>query len=266
MKKIYKFFENLFSSSKKTNVVKNENERNLIEPSMDKEFYDTYLFDFKNYGSHYTGVGGGTRFDTITINTTSVNWTQTPAEGDTNPEVVPSTPPKKIAVKPIDVLNELERIPTPFSLNGIDEKLSVLRDKEKLITQSYAKREIVYLIERLENRRKYIEFKEFFDAFDNTNDEKIDALLDKYELVMKTSDIFIPDFPDAAIKVMTEYTEKMMEVCGKKPIFYVIAEEKDFKKAYEKRDPILLVQSPFGFYWQILGAWGEEEMLISYLM
>lgn len=174
---------------------------------------------------------------------------------------------KKIKVKPIDVLNELETVPTPFSLTLIDEKISILKDKEKLIVQHYAKREVQALIERLENRKKYLQFKDFFDSFQNTTDEKIDILLKKYEsdLVMKTSDIFIPEFPDEAINIMSKYTEKMNELCGKKPVFYVIAEAKDFRTAYEKRDPILLVQSPFGFYWQILGAWDKEMILLSEL-
>jgi hypothetical protein len=179
--------------------------------------------------------------------------------------VVVPVVPKKIKVKPKDVLNELETVPTPFSLIGLDEKIEILKDKEKLIVQYYAKREVSALIERLENRKKYQENKVFFDNFANTTDEKIDMLLGKYQLVMKTSDIFIPEFPDDAIKVMKDYTEKLEEICGKKPIFYVIAEEKEFKKAYEKRDPILLVQSPFGFYWQILGAWNEEMLLLSNL-
>ncbi len=82
---------------------------------------------------------------------------------------------------------------------------------------------------------------------------------------MKTSDIFVPEFPDDAIKIMKSYTDKMALICNKKPVFYVIAEEKDFQKKYEKRDPILLVQSPFGFYWQILGAWDKEMLLLSEL-
>jgi hypothetical protein len=57
----------------------------------------------------------------------------------------------------------------------------------------------------------------------------------------------------------------MEELCGKKPVFYVIAEPDKFRKAYERRDPILLVQSPFGFYWQILGAWDKEMILLSEL-
>ena len=82
---------------------------------------------------------------------------------------------------------------------------------------------------------------------------------------MNTSDLFVPEFPDDAIAVMKQYTDNMMKLCKKKPVFYVIAEPDKFRKAYEKRDPILLVQSPFGFYWQILGAWDKEMMLLSEL-
>ena len=213
---------------------------------------ENYLFDFKNLTSMYNGG-----FDTPIINA-GVSF-------ESAQDAKYETKVLKMKVKPKDVLNELETMPTPFSLIGIDEKVGILKDKEKLITNYYTKRELVGLIERLENRKKYLEFKTFFDNFANTTDEKIDTLLKKYDLVMKTSDIFIPEFPDEAIKTMTEYTETLNKVCGKKPVFYVIAEDSKFKKAYEKRDPILLVQSPFGFYWQILGAWNEEMILLSEL-
>jgi hypothetical protein len=209
------------------------------------EMEENYLFDFKNWSSQYNGNGNA-----ILIG----------SPNDTNSSV-----PTKIKVKPIDVLKELETVPNPFSLTLIDEKIEILKDKAKLIVQHYAKREVEALIQRLENRKKYTEHKEFFDRYQNTTDEKMDVLLEKYDLVMKTSDIFVPEFPDDAIKSMKDYTEAMELVCGKKPVFYVIAEAKDFKKAYEKRDPILLVQSPFGFYWQILGAWDKEMLLLSEL-
>lgn len=213
---------------------------------------ENYLFDFKNLSSMYNGG-----FDT--------NVVQGGLSFESSQDAKYETKVFKMKVKPKDVLNELETMPTPFSLIGVDEKVSILKDKEKLITNHYTKRELVGLIERLENRKKYLEFKTFFDNYQNTTDEKIDNLLKKYDLVMKTSDIFIPEFPDEAIKTMTAYTETLNKVCGKKPVFYVIAEDSNFKKAYEKRDPILLVQSPFGFYWQILGAWNEEMILLSSL-
>jgi len=218
----------------------------------DRELNETFLFDFKNYQSQYTGV---------TMNTfISVGGSDSDSSDGQN-----YSGSKKIAVKPKEVLGELETIPTPWTLSNLDDKIEVLKYKRELITQHYSKREVEGLIERLENRKKWGKFKSFFDEFQNTTDEKIDILLEKYDLVMKTSDLFVPEFPDDAIAVMKKYTDNMMKLCKKKPVFYVIAEPDKFKKAYEKRDPILLVQSPFGFYWQILGAWDKEMILLSEL-
>ncbi len=223
---------------------------------------DTFLFDFKNYQSGYNNTG-------FVISGT---FAMSNSEGGTEPDLDPSDlpsyvekSPKKIAVKPIDVLNELETIPTPWNMSNLDDKISILEYKRDLIVQKYSKREVEGLLERLHNRKKYHKFKDFFESFQNTTDEKIDALLAKYDLVMQTSDLFVPEFPDIAIKTMKEYSDKMASLCDKKPVFYVIAEPDKFKKAYEKRDPILLVQSPFGFYWQILGAWDKEMILLSEL-
>jgi len=241
MKKSFKFFGKKEKKSKKADQEMSISAFGGLD--------ETYLFDFKNWSSQYGSGGGGNMFFNPTFG------------GDGT--VV--APPKKIKIKPIDVLKELETVPTPFSLALVEDKIDILKEKEKLIVQQYAKREVSALIERLENRKKYQEHKEFFDQFLNTTEEKIDNILEKYELVMKTSDIFVPEFPTEAIKVMKDYTEKLEAICAKKPVFYVIAEEKDFKKAYEKRDPILLVQSPFGFYWQILGAWDKEMLILSEL-
>jgi len=214
---------------------------------------EKYLFDFKNYSAGFSS--NDHRSDEIDDEETRKANKKARQEAES----------KKLVVKPKDVLVELETIPTPFSLNGLDEKISILKDKENLITQYYAKREVSALIKRLENRKKYLESKAFFDNYQNTTDEKIDKLLSGYKLVMKTSDIFIPDFPNDAIETMTAYTQKCEELFGQKPVFYVIAEESKFRKSYEKRDPILLVQSPFGFFWQILGAWDEEMILLGEL-
>ena len=210
---------------------------------------DNFLFDFKNYASAYRGGNTGNTYITMS----SI------AEGAVLPENT------KIAIKPIDVLDQLETVPTPWTLANLDDKIAVLKIKEELITQYYSKREVSALIERLENRKKWGSCQNFFNGFQNTTDEKIGVLLEKYDLQMASSDLFIPEFPDDAIAVMQKYTEQMMKLCKKKPVFYVIAEPDKFRKAYEKRDPILLVQSPFGFYWQILGAWDKEMLLLSEL-
>jgi len=171
---------------------------------------------------------------------------------------------RKVAT-PLSVMGELERVPTPFTLDKLDEKIGTLKDKSKMLNQRYAKQQIDGLCKRLENRKKYLENIEFFTSYHNTTDEKIDDLLKKYKLEINTSELFIPTFPKEAIDIMKEYTEVTKKISGETPVYYVIAEAKDFKKKREKLDPILLVQSPFGFYWQILGAWDKEMLLLSEL-
>lgn len=174
-------------------------------------------------------------------------------------------PPKKI-YKPKEVFGELERVPTKVDLENLDDKILILNMKKNFIrSNEYAKKEVIDMATRLENRKQYEEHREFFERFDNTTTDKINALVNKYELVLKSSDLFIPSFPDDAIKIMDEYIKTVKKMCGKKPVFYVIAEAEKFKKENDRNDPILLVQSPFGIYWQILGAWDEELILLSEL-
>lgn len=171
----------------------------------------------------------------------------------------------RINANPKDVLHELEQFPVAHMMVDLEEKISTLKDKTLMTNQRYASEQINALVKRLENRRKYHEHEDFYKVFPNTNDEKIDNLLKKYKLVVKTIDIFVPTFPKEAIDVMKEYTRVTKEVCGEEPVYYVIAEESDFKEKFKKLDPILLVQSPFGFWWQVLGAWDKEMLLLCEL-
>jgi hypothetical protein len=54
-------------------------------------------------------------------------------------------------------------------------------------------------------------------------------------------------------------------LCNKKAVFYLISEKKQQKEVLRRRDPILLAQSPFGFFWQILGAWDDEVKFLEEL-
>lgn len=172
---------------------------------------------------------------------------------------------ERISATPLSVMGELDVVPTPFTIEGLADKIRLLQDKELLTSQRYTKAQINGLIKRLENRKKYRDHVEFFTSFPNTTDEKIQQLLSKYKLVFKSSDLFVPTFPKEAIDIMVKYTEVTVTIAEEKPVFYVIAEEEDFKEKFRRKDPILLVQSPFGFYWQILGAWDKEMLLLSEL-
>lgn len=219
-----------------------------------KELSENFLFDFRAdmFGNSMPITAtGGIQLDGNMNDADAV---------DSSVEIEPKKT-VKIAVKPIDVFNELERLPTPFSLEMLDQKIEMTKARAAMVRQHYTKRELEGILERLEFRKKYSgSVKDYFSKFDTTSDEKIAALLAKYKLEQHTSDLFIPEFPDEAIATMTEYTKQVEELTGKKPVFYVISEASDFKQKWDRRDPILLAQSPFGFFYDILGVWGDESM------
>lgn len=217
------------------------------------------MYDFfQNYNGSVDGfVPVINAWGTFTVSSTSD--IPRPIDSDRPPNT-------RVAVTPKSVAAELDSNPTPFSVEGIDEKIETLRKKSKMVSHHiYTKAQIDGMIKRLEYRKRYHEQASFYEAFPCTTDEKIDGLLSRYKLVIKKPDLFIPTMPKEAIDVMEQYTEVTKELTGEEPVFYLIAEEKDFKKKFEKLDPILLVQSPFAFTWQVLGAWDVEMLLLSEL-
>lgn len=224
---------------------------------------DGQITDGKYVGQmydYYADFGGGVGVTVAQFNAgenLALNGLEEPDFGNPKDE--------RIDKKPVEVVGELETVPTPFTLEGLDEKIALFADKSKISNQRYAKDQIDGFKKRLENRKFYRDNIELYSQFPNTTDDKIDNLLAKYKLEMNSSELFIPTFPKEAIDVMKKYSDVTEKITGEKPVFYVIAEQKDFKKKRGKLDPILLAQSPFGFYWQILGAWDETMLLLSEL-
>lgn len=142
------------------------------------------------------------------------------------------------------------------------EKLSLINDAEYDMNNGV--KEVSSILIRMENRKKYAEDKDAKDTFElypYTSTIKINDVLVKHShLKMGQIAQFIADLPKDATKAMRNYNKAVKTLCGKKAVFYIIADQKDFEKTLNRRDPILLVQSPFGHFWQILGAWGEEDM------
>ncbi|MFA5405431.1 MAG: hypothetical protein WC358_10900 [Ignavibacteria bacterium] len=185
----------------------------------------------------------------------------------------PNVPDTTFIVSPKEVFDELETIPCPAKMENLDNKIETYKRMLAIIRldSSMGNRQtILDLIERLENRKKYRDnnkYETFFSKFKNTSDELINKLLDEHtHLKIGPADDFIPEFPIDAHTTMLEYADMVFDMCGKLPCFYIIAKANEFKTKEgerKKRDPILLVQSPIGMYWQILGAWDEEMELVN---
>lgn len=151
----------------------------------------------------------------------------------------------------------------------VDGQIADFKDKLSLIQReeydmSNGVQEISSVIVRLENRKKYAEAGGVFDEFPYTTNAKINGVL-KAHTNLRIGKIaqFLADMPKEAVEAMKRYNAGTQKLCSKDAIFYIIAEKKDFEKTEKRRDPILLAQSPFGHFWQILGAWDKEMMLLE---
>lgn len=128
----------------------------------------------------------------------------------------------------------------------------------------FGRDELESIQERLLNRRRLDEFKGILEKYPHTSSALIGKVLSEHShLRANTAGQFVPDFPTDAIKSMKEYDEMCISLCNKKAVFYVIAQNKDFQRVAARRDPILLAQSPFGHFWQILGAWDDEMIYLG---
>lgn len=149
-------------------------------------------------------------------------------------------------------------------LQDFKDKFDILnRDKNDMARGA---REISSMIQRLENRKKYPEFESFYSEYPYTLTSKIVALTKAHDyLQLGNVSQFVADMPKEAVAVMKEYDKTTKSLCGKKCVYYILADKKDFKKTESRKDPILFAQSPFGHFWQILGAWDEEMLLLENL-
>lgn len=153
----------------------------------------------------------------------------------------------------------------------VDEQISVFKDKLGMIKEAEYDMdrgtvEIASMLMRMENRKKYKEFGAFYEQYPYTTTAKMLELVKAHDyLKLGQVEQFLADMPKEAMETMKGYTAHTKAMCGKEPVYYIIANKKDFQKSEKRRDPILLAQSPFGHVWQILGAWDEEMLFLDEL-
>lgn len=128
----------------------------------------------------------------------------------------------------------------------------------------YAYQEMQSMVLRLDNRRQFANFD--FTNWPYTTNEAIAAVLNAHtHLTAENCATMIPDLPKEAIKQINAYNKLTEALCGKRTNFYLIKEKAKKTDVERRRDPILLAQSPFGFFWQILGAWDKEVVFLEEL-
>jgi hypothetical protein len=247
----------------------------LLQLASDSNKSASFLPDF--YRANSSGSGELSAWIStssgIAIQEMTNSITSSDAKKKRAKKIEPKVEEKKLTPKEIHELKFLHDM--TFKLNTdpeyVDSQLSDFRDKLAILEAGdwdmrNGVNEISSVIARFENRKKYASVKDFFEEFPYTTTTRINELVKKHNhLQLGTVAQFVADMPKEASDVMKKYNESIDKLCGKKGVYYIIADKKDFHKTQARRDPILLAQSPFGHVWQILGAWDKEMLLIDEL-
>ena len=252
------------------------------DPVSREELFDPFLVDFRpDRWINYDGVGHYAGVPTTPVQAGNAENLAISGGAPLPGQIISNV--TRVPVRPVEVLDELKVPPTNWSLQGLDQKIEMLKKKSAHIIQRYAKQEVDGLIHCLECRKKFNEkitvdiltkdgvgqqevvARKYFEKYDTTSDAKVQEVIGKHHLQMGDPDLFIPELPDDAIQSMDEFTSAVKAVSGKKPRYYIIAQPADFQKKAEGRDPILIGQSPFGFFYYIIGAWDAEMLYLPEL-
>lgn len=268
-----KFWHNASPGQRSVTVVNNSAFNSMIYNVIASDNSNLYISNSTNGTS--TAISGTLPHIAINVDATVGSDDNRLQLSEASEAIEANVLPEHALVTPKQVFHELERVQNVFSLLDIEKKITLYKSMCSLIRNGGnggIKSTLDDIHIRLCARLKYRndkKIREFYDQFQNTTDMAIHALLEKHEhLRIGPADDFIPEMPEDALKLMIDYAKYTLKVTDKKPVFYLIAGESDFKRkqcANHKRDPILLVQSPFGFYWQILGAWDEEMQHVQEL-
>lgn len=173
---------------------------------------------------------------------------------------------KKLEFNKDVILEELKVPPVKIEIKKISLKIKEIKKiidslkKKKMDTSVYQE-----VLKQLRNRKRFTpKIEKHLSSYPITNRTKIEELSTKYKLVFHDLQGITRDIPLGAIKAIEAFCKPLEKdkISFDKNNFFLIASDDWWQK---KRDPILIVKSPFGNYYYILYAWDEEVNIVSEL-
>jgi len=164
------------------------------------------------------------------------------------------------------IMDELKGVPVKIEQGKIALKILEVKrtisslEKKKMDASPYRE-----AITQLKNRKLFTpEMNEHLSCYPTTTRGKIEALSSKYKLVFRNLGGITKDIPVKAVRAIEQFCSPLEKgkISFNKDHFFLVAPEDWWRK---KRDPILLVKSPFGNYYYILYAWDKEVNIVSEL-
>jgi len=189
-------------------------------------------------------------------------------------ENVPNLPSPKIervAVKPIEVFNEIKKEDIEVDFKNLDEKIKVVEERLEVLAEHLSEEHLkdeYRALFYLKNRKKYIKTKCNFD-WAMTNQDAMNDLCKRYKLKISALKQYYTLVPKEGIAEIKRYTKEYKKITNDLPIFQLIIKDdntqsdEDKQQRKKNRDPILVANSPFGNFFFVLGAWDDEVEVVD---
>lgn len=173
----------------------------------------------------------------------------------------------RIEKKPVEVVNEIvgETPKVNLNLDYLDKQLKTVERRRKILREELDVKSTSdedLAISFLEARIKLVKCKANF-SWAVTNEDKLNDLCKKYKLQRVGFQGYYRNIPMEAIDELEKYTKLHKQVTKYAPELSLIV---DVGGKEQKKDPILLIKSPFGNWYFILGAWDKEVEVVDELV
>lgn len=170
--------------------------------------------------------------------------------------------------KPVNLYNNIIKEDVPIiDLYDLDKKIKIVIDRISILSEHIEEK---YLIDEhnslfyLRNRKEYEKNKDSF-LYPITTDELIEKLCNEYKLKLVDFKMYFGTVPVEWLEEIKKYTKIYKKITGINPLFKLIVEDSEIIEK-KKKDPILLVNSPFWNWFYILWAWDKEVLVVDDLI
>ena len=184
---------------------------------------------------------------------------------------LPSPKVERIAVKPIEVFDQIKKEDIIIDFSNLDEKIKVVQERLEVLSEHLSEEHLkdeYRALFYLKNRKRYAEGKFNFE-WAMTNQDAMDDLCKRYKLKIVALKQYYTLVPKEGVAEIKRYTQEYKKITNDLPIFELIIKDdntqsdEDKQQRKKNRDPILVANSPFGNFFFILGAWDDEVEVVD---
>ena len=192
----------------------------------------------------------------ITFTDSTWNW-----EGDSKTK----KDDKRIVKKPVEIYEQIISQEPQINLNNLDGQIKLVKERMKVLTQHTRNVDLKHekiAVDYLKARKKYEKYKDLF-KWAITNKDMIDKLCKKYKVKKVSFNDYYRNIPKEGVDEIKKFGEALQNISSNDPEFSLIIDDGGKE---QRKDPILLANSPFGNLYYILCDWDKEILIVDDLI